>query len=273
MRCEDLREKAADYLAGELDEESLARLRAHLAECPSCREEMESLSLIWTKLGVLPNEQPSPALRSRFYDMLETHKKDLREGREKRGWGRAISQWLAGRLPGKPAFQLGLALALIAIGLGGGLLLGVRPRSAARAEVAGLKGEVDDMRRIVAISLLRQASPSDRLMGVSWSARIDRPGDDIIAALFETLNEDPNVNVRLAAADALYLFQDHPEVKKGLADSLSKQTSPLVQLSVINLLVEIRERRAVEALERLIRDEKLNPKVKKRAELGLVQLS
>jgi hypothetical protein len=44
-------------------------------------------------------------------------------------------------------------------------------------------------------------------------------------------------------------------------------------MSLVSLLVEIRERRAVEALERLVQDEKLNPKVKKRAELGLVQLS
>jgi len=139
--------------------------------------------------------------------------------------------------------------------------------------MASLKGGVDGMRRIVAISLLKQASPSERLMGVSWSARIDRPGDEIIAALLETLDHDPNVNVRLAAADALYLFYDHPEVKKGLIDSLAGQTSPLVQASLISLLVEIRERRAVEALERLIQNEKLNPKVKKLAELGLIQLS
>lgn len=273
MRCEELKEKAADYLAGELDEESLTQFRAHLADCPQCREEMEGLSMIWTKLGVLPKEQPSPALRSRFYDLLESYKRGIQKEPESRGFGRTVSQWLAGLIPRKPAFQMGLALVLVAAGLGGGLLLGLRPRSAARAEVAGLKGEVDEMRRIAAISLLRQASPSERLMGVSWSARIDRPGEEIIAALFETLNGDPNVNVRLAAADALYLFHDHPGVKKGLTDSLARQTSPLVQLSVINLLVEIRERRAVEALETLIRDKRLNPKVKKRAELGLVQLS
>jgi HEAT repeat protein len=139
--------------------------------------------------------------------------------------------------------------------------------------VAGLRNEVDEMRRMVAVSLLKQASPSERLLGVSWSARIDQPGGEIIQTLLDTLNHDPNVNVRLAAADALYLFYSRPEVKAGLVDSLARQTSPLVQMSLINLLVEIRERRAVEALRQLVRDEKLNPKVKKRAELGLVQLS
>jgi hypothetical protein len=273
MKCEQTREKSADYLAGELDEKSLAEVRAHLADCPACREEMESLSAIWTKLGVLPKEQPSGALRSRFYEMLEAYKAGLAKDRERQGFGQALSRWIGQLLPRKPAYQLALALILIAAGLGSGYLLNVRPRSAARTEMAGLKSEVDDMRRIVAVSLLKQASPSERLMGVSWSARIDQPGDEIIQTLLGTLNDDSNVNVRLAAIDALYLFYDHPEVKKGLIDSLSGQTSPLVQLSLINLLVEIRERRAAEALKRLVQDEKLNPRVKKRAELGLVQLS
>jgi HEAT repeat protein len=161
----------------------------------------------------------------------------------------------------------------MAAGLGSGYLLNLRSRTTARTEVAGLRDEVDEMKRLVAVSLLKQASPSERLLGVSWSARIDRPGDEIIQALLDTLNHDSNVNVRLAAADALYLFYNHAEVKEGLVDSLARQTSPLVQMSLINLLVEIRERRAVEALRQLVQEEKLNPKVKKRAELGLVQLS
>lgn len=273
MRCETIRETSADYLTGELDEKSLAEVRAHLSDCPACREELESLTAIWTKLGVLPKEQPGGDLRSRFYEMLQSYMEDMAEEPEKAGFGQALSNWLGRLMPKRPAYQLAISLVLIAAGLGSGYLLSVRPRSAARTEVASLKGEVDDMRRIVAVSLLKQASPSDRLMGVSWSARIDRPGDELIQTLLETLNHDPSVNVRLAAIDALYLFYDHPEVKEGLINSLAGQTSPLVQVSLINLLVEIRERKAVEALERLIQDEKLNPKVKKRAELGLVQLS
>jgi hypothetical protein len=273
MKCDELREKSADYLSGELDEKSLGEVRGHLADCPACREELEGLSAIWTKLGVLPKEQPGSALRSRFYEMLQAYMEGMAKDQERPGFGQALSRWFERLVPKRPVSQFALALALVAAGLGSGYLLSVRPRSAARTEVSSLKGEVDEMRRIVAVSLLKQASPSERLMGVSWSARIDRPGDDIIAALLDTLNQDRNVNVRLAAVDALYLFYGHPEVKEGLIDSLCRQTSPLVQLSLINLLVEIRERRAAEALEQLIQDEKLNPKVKKRAELGLVQLS
>jgi hypothetical protein len=273
MNCERMKDLLADYLAGELAEKTLSDAQEHLAGCATCRDELESLSAIWTKLGVLPKEQPSAALRSRFYDMLEAYK----EGLEKSGTAarlyHSIPVWLSRLMPRHPAYQIALALVLIVAGLGSGYLLNIRSRSAARTELAGLRQEVDEMRRTVAVSLLKQASPSERLMGVSWSSRLDRPGDEIISALLETLDHDSNVNVRLAAVDALYLFYDHPEVKERLVHSLARQRSPLVQLSLIDLLVGIRERRAAEALERLIQDERLNPKVKKRAELGLAQLS
>ncbi len=273
MTCERMKDILADYLVSELDEKTLAEAQAHLAACAACREELEALSAVWTKLGVLPKEQPSAALRSRFYDMLEAYKENLqKDGTASKLYQSALSR-LRRLMPRRPAYQFGLAVILIVAGLGSGYLLNVRSRFAARTEVAGLRQEIDEMRRTVAVSLLKQASPSERLMGVSWSARLDRPGEEIIAALLETLDHDRNVNVRLAAVDALYLFYDHPEVKEGLVRSLARQTSPLVQLSLIDLLVGIRERRAAEALELLIMDEKLNPKVKKRAELGLAQLS
>ena len=78
MNCEHMNDLMADYLAGELDEKTLSEAQRHLAGCTGCREETESLSAIWTKLGVLPKEQPSAALRSRFYDMLEAYKEVLR---------------------------------------------------------------------------------------------------------------------------------------------------------------------------------------------------
>ena len=273
MTCERMKDLFADYLAGELDETALAEAQTHLVGCASCREEIESLSAIWTKLGVLPKEQPSPNLRSRFYDMLEAYN----EGPDKMGTAsriyHSIPSKLSRLLPKRPAYQFALAFVLIIAGLGSGYLLNVRGRSAARTEMASLRQEMEEMRRTVAVSLLKQASPSERLLGVSWSARIDRPGDEIIASLLEILDHDRNVNVRLAAVDALYLFSDHPAVKNGLVHSLSRQTSPLVQLSLIDLLVGIREKKAAEALGRLVQDEKLNPKVKERAELGLAQLS
>lgn len=272
MNCEKTKEQFADYLVGGLDEKSLAAVQTHLAACPACRGELESLSAIWTKLGVLPQEQPSSALRQRFYDMLEAYKEGLDKKGIKVSLGQAVSRWVEHFMPRRPVYQLTLSLILLAVGLGGGYWMSSN-RPAVKREITALKQQVNDMNGLVAVSFLQKASPSDRLMGVNWSSRIARPDEKILQTLLDTLNHDPNVNVRLAAVEALYLFYNYPQVKEGLVNSLAQQTSPLVQLALIDLLVEIRERRAVEALEQLIQNEKLHSRVKQRAELGLAQLS
>jgi hypothetical protein len=273
MSCEKIREQFVDYLTGDLDEPSLVQVRAHLADCSRCREELESLSAIWTRLGVLPREEPSAALRHRFYDMLGAYREGLNKESVRSRLSQAASRWIGSVMPRRPVYQMALSVLLLAAGVGGGLLLSGRARSAANIEIATLRQEVNDMRQMAAVSLLKQTSPSERLMGVSWSARLEQPDRTMLEALLDTLNHDPNANVRLAAVDALYLFYNHPLVKEGLVHSIAQQTSPLVQIALINLLVEIRERRATDALRTLIQNKKLNPQVKKRAEQGLALLS
>jgi len=128
------------------------------------------------------------------------------------------------------------------------------------------------MRQTVALSMLDRPSASDRLEGIGWSTRLENPGRKTLQALVDTLDRDPNVNVRLAAVDALYLFRNDPGVKDSLIRSLGKQGSPLVQVALIDLLVEVRERRAADALRKLIGEARLAPQVKQHAELGLKQI-
>ena len=72
--------------------------------------------------------------------------------------------------------------------------------------------------------------------------------------------------------DALYLFHSFPTVRQRLGASLAKQTSPLVQVALIDLLVNIREQKAAQALLTLIESESLAPEVKQRAQQGLEKL-
>jgi len=272
MTCDKIREKFADYLATDLDEKTLQEVRGHLAGCPACRSELETLSAVWTKLGVLPTEQPSPGLREKFYGTLEAYLAGMEGEREKPGLGRYLSGLAARLMPRRPAYQAALALALLAVGLGGGFWLGGR-RPGAENEILSLRQEVGVMRQTAALSLLRQPSSSDRLMGVSWAGNVRQPARPTLDALLRTLDEDPSVNVRLAAVDALYLFAGQPGVKEGLVASLAGQSSPLVQVALIDLLVSVREKRALEALKTLAANEKLEPGVRKKAESGIKELS
>ena len=170
----------------------------------------------------------------------------------------------------KPAFQLALAL----LCLTAGFLIGRKIDYTAHPtnEIAQLRNEIMEMRQMVSLSLLNQPSSSERLRGVSWSYRVHQPAEQLLFALLNTLNSDPNVNVRLAAVDALYLFCDNEKTRNELIQSLAKQPSPLVQIALIDLLVEIREKKSLDALRNLIEDQKINQSVKQRAEWGIKQL-
>ncbi len=271
MRCQVIKEKFPDFLIGDLDPKTKEDIQAHLSTCPFCREELENLSSMWTKLGVLPEEHPSQSLRTGFYSMLESYKQELEQQKSKHSLGKIMEGWFARWWPRRPAIQLSLLLLILIIGLAAGYSLNATRQTT--KDLAQLRQEVQSTHQMLAVSLLDQPSSSDRIKGINLSYGIKSPGPDMLRKLLHTLNNDPNVNVRLSAVDALYLYHGQPIVREGLAQSLSKQTSPLVQLALISLMVEMRERQAVEALKRLIQEEELQPEVRNRAEQSIQQLS
>lgn len=269
MKCEQVREQLPEYWTGTLEDPARADIESHFALCASCREEAESLSRLWRKLGAIPEERPSQALRARFEATLEAYEQGLRQGdrierREK------LEQWLAGWWPRQPAFQFGFALAFLAVGLLVGYSLTLHNQG--NGEMAWLRQEVQNTRQLVTLSLLEQQSPSERLKGVDWSYRIQQPDPQVLSALLHAVNYDQNVNVRLAALDALHQSASNATVRSGLIESLARQSSPLVQIALIDLMVEIRDKEAAEPLRRLLLEPGLNPEVRERAAWALPQL-
>jgi len=128
------------------------------------------------------------------------------------------------------------------------------------------------MRQMVALSLMQQQSASDRLKGVNWAYRVEQPDTEVLAALLYTVNHDPNVNVRLAAVDALHTFGNSSVATRGLTRAIAKQDSPMVQIALIDQLTDMRDRGAVPALQTLLSDKNANPEVRQRAEWALGRL-
>jgi hypothetical protein len=77
----------------------------------------------------------------------------------------------------------------------------------------------------------------------------------------------------LAAVDALDRFAGYPAVRRDLVKSLPRQDSPLVQISLIDLLVQLHERQSIDVLKQLINDASQDPQVRARAQWGLQNLS
>jgi len=216
MTCDQVKEHIADYLAGALSQTEAEELDEHFAQCAACKQETAALSETWEMLGLLESEQlsaqPSAQLRPRFYESLEAYRHGLESAapaparRRFFDWGWQGWAWSAALLVG---------------GLAAGHWLGQGARG--RADLAGLQDEVHHMRQLVTLSLLEQQSASERLRGVDYSSRVDQSDTQVLAALLHAVNHDPNVNVRLAAVDALRKFAGNPAVLGTLDQSLVKQ--------------------------------------------------
>ena len=269
MNCQDIKEKFVDFLTDELSPGEKQAARDHLATCQSCREELEGLAAVWARLGVLEEESPSPMLRTRFYDMLESYQHGLAEGREH--LGQRFSRWFRTAWPQRPVFQAALSAGLLLVGI----LIGSSffKAQAPSQDLKALRQEVSGLTQTLAVSLMEQTSATERLKGVNLTTVAARPNTEMIDRLLQTASSDPNINVRLAAVDALYLFRDQPKVREGLVQTLSRQDSPLIQVPLIDLFVSMKEKRAVDALKALIENQRLFPEVREKAQQGLQQLS
>jgi HEAT repeat protein len=273
MHCEEARERLVDLLTG--DAADAGAVREHVRECEACRREAAALGDLWSGLEAIPAIPPdSTAMRARFASMLEGHEQGreaaealrLSSGQSARWEG--MNGWLMRLWPRGPLVQLAGAAALVVLGL----VVGRATAAPAAGDVASLRSELREMRQMVSLSLMQQQSASDRLKGVNWSGRLEAPGAEVVSALLDTLLHDPNVNVRLAAIDALARFADDRRVRQGAIDALESASSPLVQIALIDFVVGAQDRTSVEALKRLAADPALDEAVRARAALGLERL-
>jgi len=274
MNCQESREQIAGLLQGDLPDKEAGCLREHLHSCPTCWQEWQELNETWARLGLLPDEQPSQNLRRDFYRRLEASRRELaateRQPLRERLPGllsrlRTMAEVLR---PASPAMRLATAVLVVAVGFGAGFFMGHGQENGS-GKIERLSREVDSLQQQMTLSLLSQPSASARLQGIALTSRVQEPEPSLIAALLDTLDSDPSVNVRLSAVDALYLFSGHEQVRSALSASLARQTSPLVQIALIDLLVSLKEKQAATALKQLLADRKILPEVQQRAQLGI----
>jgi len=281
MNCQRIQEHFLDYQAGTLDPAASAEVRAHLATCLTCQKEWSALQEISTKLDHLPSEEPGPRLREQFYEMLETH---IREADAPSPFALArnrLDRFFELLLPAQPAMQFTFALALLAGGLYAGFRFSPGPAQpapvtvidqSAQQELAELKARVNDMGKLVTYSLLQQQSTSERMQGLLATLDLKSPDRRVLTDLVGALAFDPSVNVRLTAVEALAPHSSDELVRAGVLSALPRETAPLVQVAMIELLAASGEQNAAPVFDRLQRDERLDRSVRDSARRALAHL-
>ena len=260
--CEHAKELMAGAWMKDLDETCAAELRHHLVGCAACAAEMEALGAMWEKLGDLPAPEPSLALRVRWERTQGSLNAPSQTHR---------AAWWQNIWPANPAWQMAIATLCLTVGLGAGAYL--QHGSEERDEVAKLREEVASTKEMVAVSLLQQQSATERLRGVDYSARMGSMEPQVVAALIQAVNRDSNVNVRLAAIDALGKVANESQVRQSMQEALPQQDSPMVQAALIDYLVDAHDRGALGTIRDLVARPGVNPTVRQRATYAVQQLT
>ncbi|MEX0928173.1 MAG: hypothetical protein WD266_04580 [Balneolales bacterium] len=237
------------HLQNTLTEEERRQLNGLIGEGKIDPSELREMETVCAGLDSLNAPEPGPGMSRRFHAMLEDEK------------GR---RWpvLFRRIVYAAAFFL---MGLMA---GSGLLAPDRQDE----QVAGLATEVSELKEMMMINLLSNASPIERLKAVQISNDLAPADQRVAAALLHTLNTDSNVNVRLAAVNALMRHAANPEVRQGMVSSITMQESPVVQIALADAMQMLGEGQSVDEFRKLLEQNEMDATVRNKLENTIASL-
>lgn len=253
------------YLQGTLSSNENERLNKLIEEGRLDYSEIMEMVKLYREMGSIEEPEPGERVRRRFYNFLETEKEKQSETFYNRvgGW---VQRFTYSLNPGK----WGYAVALLFIGLLFGRLF--TPLSTQDDKIEQLTAEVHRMQELMMISLLENDSPVERLRAVNISSEIQSSDTRTIDALLNTLNNDSNVNVRIAAVNALVAHGSDPEARKGMVQSITRQKSPLVQIALADAMIALQEEESVDRFRELLARDNMDTNVRYKLENTILAL-
>lgn len=220
--------------------------------------QLRELNSLEQRVMAMEFPKPSKTLDDSFYAMLAKVKK------ENRGFS-----WTAFFAWPEVAPKLAFASIALILGFFGGYLL----KPADSQQVEQLSQQVTDLKEMMMFSLLEKESATDRLKAVNLTSEMSTVSSNVTSALLQTLNQDENINVRLAALDMLKPYVRDNRVREELVRSIAMQESPLVQLALAELMVALQEKSSVKEFEKILKSDKTPSDVRKKIEESLKVMS
>lgn len=248
-----------EYLSDTLDEAKKKEFEAFIQDHPDYQVQFDELKKTWARLDDVAIPEPSEKMNERFFEMLHGEvEKSEKSKIVSKSWLTQVTEILW-----KP--QMAYGILLLVLGLGFGYLLNSDGPSGEIIRTTVVENqETEAVREKLVLTLLEQPSANKRLQGINEANKIVKVDETVIKALLQTLNQDTNVNVRLAAIEALTNYLDNPTVREGLVLSIVKQDSPIVQITLANLMVALQDKESIEPFKTLMRTKGLNKSVKEK---------
>lgn len=177
-------------------------------------------------------------------------------------------QFFLGRDSIKFFMQIAASVLLVAIGF----WFGTRnpfATTATNPEVAALRQDLQEFKKVLSPHAAQSVTAAERIQVVKQGMKKTPADKEVVQVLINAMNFDPNVNVRLAACESLFQYRHLPMVREAYIQSLQIQTDPNVQAMLIDILVALKEKQAVDQVKKLSQKQNLQPTIKLKAQQAI----
>lgn len=259
----------AGYLQNSLSAREHTKFRRLVEKGEIDSDELLEMKQLYDKMNMVEIPDPGNKMQDRFYAMLR-QEKAKQAGKHTdtfRSWIQLFRQHFIQR-----SIVYGAAFSIFVAGLFIGDFY--TPFSDRDGKLDQLSSEVYQMRELMMIRLLEDDSASERLRAVNISTEIPSSvsAERVADALLQTLNSDPNINVRIAAVDALVRHASNPGIRQKMVRAISNQDSPAVQIALADAMVALQEENAVAEFRKLLDQNDMDNNVRTKLENTIVAL-
>ena len=249
MDCRKIQDHLVDYSEHNLSGFENDTIEEHLQSCEACQKELSQIKALLTDFSEVSIDQPSSNLRLNFEKAL-VKEKELSNNtiitlNSNNGW--------------KSYLKIAASIALL---ISAFLFGKYQQTSKHTVEVAELKNESLNMKETAVLALMENKSASKRIKGVQFTEEFLEPDSAIVSALVDRMLNDENINVRLTAVNTLERFISSEDVKNGYIKALETEKDPAIQITIIQLLVKIQEKKALRPMQELLEQEETQPFIK-----------
>ena len=257
-------EMIAEYLSSDISEEKKRELKNKLVSSGYSKIELEEMENLYSNIDGIKVPESSDKLGLNFYRSLGIYK-DVHS--QNNSLIEVFVKNIRNVFSNKYALRFVYSLTLLAVGWYFGNWSNQDGR-----KLQSMSKEIDQMKQVLMYSMLEQPSATERIKAISYADDLENADDKILNAFLDTLNNDPNPNVRLTAVEALSKYSDIQFVRSGLIKSISVQESPLVQVALIDLMLKLKEKGSITELNRLLQNRELNYSVRSKTKETIQRL-
>jgi hypothetical protein len=253
MNKEQLESLLIDYIDGKLNSIDKHKIEQELMSNAASYKLYEELKTVMQAMAQAAPLEPAKRMRSSFDTMLADEM-----GKAPKARSVVFTPTL---------YKVAATVAFLV--LSAGMIYMVNRYQEQQAELAQVKAEHARLLAMIGDAY----SPAQRILGVKAAFATGSGNEEFISILIKTMEGDPNSNVRLAAIEGLGKFHAEPRVRKALINALTTQTDPVVQITLIQLMVSLHDKAAIAPLQQIAGREETLPAVKDEAHIGIMKLS